>query len=72
MSAALARSRVDLAEAIRLDESYADAWCFSGILGLRAGDAETEVRERLARCLEAQPPSEVRLLVEDVIASLDR
>lgn len=72
MSAALARSRIDLAEAIRLDESYADAWCFSGIVGLRAGDDETEVRERLARCLAAQPPAEVRTLVEDVVASLDR
>ena len=72
LNAALARSRADLAEAIRLDETYADAWCFAGILGLRAGDSEAEVRSRLARCLEAQPPGEVRTLVEDVVASLDR
>lgn len=72
LNAALARSRADLAEAIRLDQSYADAWCFAGILGLRAGDAEAEVRDRLTRCLDAQPPGEVRTLVDDVLASLDR
>lgn len=71
MDAAQARSRADLARAIELDAAYADAWCFSGILGLRAGDPDDEVRERLDRCLAAQPPGEVRGLVEGVLAQLD-
>lgn len=71
LNAALTRSRDDLAQAVRLDASYADAWCFSGILGLRAGDPELEVRDRLDRCLAAQPPGDVRELVEGVLARLD-
>jgi hypothetical protein len=70
LNAALARSRNDLAQAVSLDPLYADAWCFAGILGLRAGDPEPEVRERLDRCLAAQPPGDVRELVEDVLARL--
>ena len=69
--AALARSRADLADAIRLDEQYADAWCFSGILAVRAGDPPSEARQRLERCLEEQPPGEVKGLVENVLATLD-
>lgn len=71
MDAARARSRADLARAIELDPAYADAWCFSGILGVRAGDPDNEVRDRLERCLAAQPPGEVRGLVEGVLAQLD-
>lgn len=68
---ALARARADLAEAIRLDENYADAWCFSGILGVRGGDPDDEVRVRLERCLDAQPPGEVRGLVQNVLDTLE-
>lgn len=71
VNAALARSRDDLTQALRLDPSYADAWCFAGILGLRAGDSEAEVRDRLDRCLAAQPPGDVRELVEGVLARLE-
>lgn len=69
--AALARSRADLADAIRIDQNYADAWCFSGVLAVRAGDPPADARARLERCLEAQPPGEVRGLVENVLGSLD-
>jgi hypothetical protein len=71
LNAALARSRADLAQALELDERYADAWCFAGIIGIRAGDPEQDIRLRLDRCLGSEPPAEVRSLVEDVLERLN-
>lgn len=67
---ALARARADLAEAVRLDQEYADAWCFSGIVGARAGDPTPQVRTQLERCLAEQPPGDVRGLVQNVLDTL--
>jgi cytochrome c-type biogenesis protein CcmH len=57
-----------LGRAIELEPGYPDAMCFLGIVVYRdGGDAKT-AREFLDRCLERNPPNEVRGMVESLAA----
>jgi cytochrome c-type biogenesis protein CcmH len=57
-----------LGRAIELEPGYPDAMCFLGIVVYRdGGDAKT-AQEFLDRCLERNPPNEVRGMVESLAA----
>jgi cytochrome c-type biogenesis protein CcmH len=57
-----------LGRAIELEPGYPDAMCLLGIVVYRdGGDAKT-AREFLDRCLERNPPNEVRGMVESLAA----
>lgn len=64
-----------LGRAIELEPNYADAMCFLGIVVFRDGGDAESASEFIARCLEREPPAEVRGLVEalqrEVAAALD-
>ena len=61
-SEALDQSALLLVRAIEIDPSYPDPYCFLGIIERSA--------ERLDVCLAANPPAEVRGLVEALRAEL--
>ena len=53
-----------------LDETYPDAHCFLGIAFFRfVNDAEAAEPE-VQRCLESDPPAEVKSLVENLAADI--
>lgn len=60
-----------LGRAIELDPEYADAMCFLGIVVFRDGGDAASAREFLDRCLDRDPPAEVRGLVESLSAEVD-
>jgi tetratricopeptide (TPR) repeat protein len=62
-----------LRQAITLDPTYTDAHCLLGVALVRFVATPDPVagRSELAACLAANPPQEVRALVEPVLASLD-
>lgn len=55
-----------LGRAIELDPEYPDAICFLGIVVFRDGGDAASAKQFLDRCLDRQPPAEVRGLVEGV------
>ena len=60
----------DLVAAIESDPTYPDPFCFLGIIQYRfVGDAST-ARPLIDGCLAADPPGEVRGLVEGLAAEL--
>ncbi|MGB0800919.1 MAG: hypothetical protein ACPGSH_04060, partial [Ilumatobacteraceae bacterium] len=60
----------DLVAAIEADPTYPDPFCFLGIIQYRfVGDAST-ARPLIDGCLAADPPGEVRGLVEGLAAEL--
>jgi hypothetical protein len=59
-----------LVEAVTVDPSYADPLCFLGIIQYRfVGDADA-ARPFVAACLAANPPAEVRDLVQNLADEL--
>jgi len=60
-----------LGRAIELDPTYPDAMCFLGIVVYRDGGDAASAREFLDRCLDRDPPSEVRGLVESLSKEVD-
>lgn len=59
----------DLSRATELDPRYPDPWCFLGIAKQRLGE-DAAARPDLERCLELNPPADVRGLVEGLLARL--
>ncbi|MFM8266320.1 MAG: cytochrome c-type biogenesis protein CcmH [Acidimicrobiia bacterium] len=57
-----------LGRAIELEPSYPDAMCFLGIVVYRDGGDAAAGKEFLDRCLERDPPAEVRGMVESLAA----
>ena len=57
--------------AIELEPSYPDAMCFLGIVVFRDGGDAASAREFVTRCLERDPPAEVRSLVESLSTEID-
>jgi cytochrome c-type biogenesis protein CcmH len=57
-----------LGRAIELEPGYPDAMCFLGIVVYRDGGDAKSAREFLDRCLERNPPNEVRGMVESLAA----
>ena len=60
-----------LGRAIELDSAYPDAMCFLGIVVYRDGGDAKSAKEFVDRCLERDPPAEVRGLVESLSADLE-
>jgi hypothetical protein len=55
-----------LGRAVEVDPTYADPYCFLGIIQVRFLDASDSAVEFLDRCIEANPPGDVRGLVESL------
>jgi tetratricopeptide (TPR) repeat protein len=68
---ALDQAVADLQRAVEIDPTYPDARCFLGIVTFRyLADPEAALVE-LRACQAANPPAEVRGLVDGVIASIE-
>ena len=63
---AYATTIASLGRAIELDPAYPDAMCFLGIVVFRDGGDAASAKEFLDRCIERNPPAEVRGLVESL------
>ena len=59
-----------LVEAVTVDPSYADPLCFLGIIQYRFVGAADAARPFVAACLAANPPAEVRDLVQNLADEL--
>jgi tetratricopeptide (TPR) repeat protein len=59
-----------LGRAIELEPAYPDAMCFLGIVVYRDGGDATAAKEFLDRCLERDPPVQVRGMVESLAAEV--
>lgn len=68
--ATLSEAIESLARAVEVDPSYPDSFCFLGIIQVRFRGQPDEARPFLDRCLEANPPGDIRGLVEGLIDSL--
>jgi cytochrome c-type biogenesis protein CcmH len=55
-----------LGRAIELDPAYPDAMCFLGIVVFRDGGDAASAKEFLDRCIERNPPAQVRGLVDSL------
>lgn len=60
-----------LGRAIELDPAYPDAMCFLGIVVFRDGGDAASAEEFLDRCIDRDPPAEVRGLVESLQKEVD-
>ena len=60
-----------LNEAIASDPTYADPYCFLGILALRVENDVDSARSRVAECLANDPPAMMVGLVQEFAGSLD-
>lgn len=60
-----------LGRAIELDSGYPDAMCFLGIVVFRDGGDAASAKEFIERCLDREPPTEVRGLVESLQKEVD-
>jgi cytochrome c-type biogenesis protein CcmH len=60
-----------LGRAIELDPGYPDAMCFLGIVVFRDGGDAASAKEFVDRCLDREPPAEVRGLVEALKKEVD-
>ena len=60
-----------LGRAIELDPTYPDAMCFLGIVVFRDGGDAASANEFLDRCIDREPPAEVRGLVESLQKEVD-
>ena len=63
---AYASTVASLGRAIEIDPAYPDAMCFLGIVVFRDGGDAASSREFLDRCIERNPPAEVRGLVDSL------
>jgi cytochrome c-type biogenesis protein CcmH len=70
-SQAYASSITALGRAIELDPGYPDAMCFLGIVVFRDGGDAASAKEFIDRCLDREPPAEVRGLVESLQKEVD-
>lgn len=59
-----------LGRAIELEPAYPDAMCFLGIVVYRDGGDAAAAKEFLDRCLERDPPVQVRGMVESLAAEV--
>jgi hypothetical protein len=60
-----------LGRAIELEPGYPDAMCFLGIVVFRDGGDAASAKEFIDRCLDREPPAEVRGLVESLQKEVD-
>jgi cytochrome c-type biogenesis protein CcmH len=60
-----------LGRAIELEPGYPDAICFLGIVVFRDGGDAASAKEFIDRCLDREPPAEVRGLVESLQKEVD-
>lgn len=56
-----------LGRAIDVDPAYPDSYCFLGIIQANFLGAEREAQPFIAECLAANPPADVRALVEGLV-----
>ncbi|MAT03862.1 MAG: hypothetical protein CL424_02305 [Acidimicrobiaceae bacterium] len=62
------KSSIDsLGRAVELDPEYPDAHCFLGIIQIRFLQSPSGAVPYLERCLEQNPPADVRVLVEPLL-----
>jgi tetratricopeptide (TPR) repeat protein len=61
-----------LNKAVETDPSYPDPKCFLGIVYLRFLEQPNQARPWIDECLAANPPADVRGLVEAMAADIDR
>jgi cytochrome c-type biogenesis protein CcmH/NrfG len=66
--AAVLRDSVEsLGQAIEIDPDYPDPQCFLGIIQVRFLDSATSAVPFLERCLDGNPPADIRVLVEPLL-----
>lgn len=68
--ATLSEGIESLARAVEVDPDYPDSFCFLGIIQARFRNQPDEARPFLERCLAANPPGDIRGLVQGLIDSL--
>lgn len=56
-----------LGQAIEIDPEYPDPQCFIGIIQVRFLESPTSAVPFLERCLDGDPPSDIRVLVEPLL-----
>ena len=61
-----------LRQATVVDDTYPDAHCFLGIAFFRFLQDAEAARPEVERCLGANPPAEVKGMVESLAAEVDR
>lgn len=64
---AMATALADLTTATQVDATYADAWCFLGIVSYRFMDNADAAKQPLDRCQASNPPHEVAGFVTAII-----
>lgn len=67
ITATLTESADLLGRAIEVDPDYPDSYCFLGIIQANFLGAEQEAQPFLDECLAANPPADVRALVEGLL-----
>ena len=68
---AFASTVTALGRAIQIDPEYPDAMCFLGIVVFRDGGDAASAKEFVDRCIERDPPVQVRGLIDALAAELD-
>lgn len=68
---AMATAVADLTTATTIDATYADAWCFLGIVNYRFLDNAMAAKAPLDRCQAANPPHEVAGFVAAIVDQVD-
>ena len=68
---AFASTVTALGRAIQLDPEYPDAMCFLGIVVYRDGGDAASAKEFVDRCIERDPPVQVRGLIDALAKELD-
>ncbi len=70
-SKAMATAVADLTNATRIDATYADAWCFLGIINFRFLENAQAAKGPLDTCQAANPPHEVAGFVSAVVEQVN-
>lgn len=68
---AFASTVTALGRAIQLDPQYPDAMCFLGIVVYRDGGDAASAKEFVDRCIQRDPPVQVRGLIDGLATELD-
>jgi hypothetical protein len=68
---AVEASKAQLARAVAADPTYPDPHCFLAVIAANEEGAAETARTEVDRCLELDPPADVRALVEQFAADLD-
>lgn len=69
---AMATALADLSTATQVDPTYADAWCFLGIVNYRFKGNANAAKQPLDRCQASNPPHEVAGFVTAIVDQVNK